>query len=218
MTTAKYYTPSGRCIQALDYAHRTEDGRPGIVPDSLTSVFYTVNKRPVRDGGGIIPDFTVEDEKVPNIINYLLYADMLIFDFATEWRNRHPEIATPMDFMLTDADYEDFKSFVKKKNFTYDRQSKKALQLLKETMEFEGYMENASEEFARLEEKLMPDLDLDLDKFRKEISLYLSAEIAKRYYYQKGELIQMLKNNKVLDKAYEVLGDYGLYKKTLSGK
>ena len=218
LTTAKYYTPSGRCIQALDYAHRTDDGRPGIVPDSLTSVFYTVNKRPVRDGGGITPDFTVEDEKMSNILYYLYYADMLIFDFATEWRNTHPEIATAMDFTLTDTDYEAFKTFVKNKDFKYDRHSKKVLQTLKETMEFEGYMENASEEFTRLEEKLMPDLDLDLNKFRKEIAQYLSAEIAKRYYYQKGELIQSLKNNKALDKAYEVLGNYELYKQTLSEK
>ena len=218
LTTAKYYTPSGRCIQALDYAHRMEDGRPGIVPDSLTSVFYTVNQRPVRDGGGITPDFTVEDEKTPNILYYLYFADMLIFDFATEWRNKHPEIATAMDFTLTDADYDAFKTFVKNKDFKYDRHSKKVLQTLKETMEFEGYMENASEEFARLEEKLMPNLDQDLDKFRKEITQYLTAEIAKRYYYQKGELIQSLKNNKVMDKACEVLGDEELYKQTLSGK
>ncbi len=217
LTTAKYYTPSGRCIQALDYAHRTEDGRPGVVPDSLTSVFYTANKRPVRDGGGIAPDFIIDEEKMPNII-YYLYADMLIFDFATEWRNTHPEIAPATDFTLTDADYDTFKTFVKNKDFKYDRQSDKVLQTLKEAMQFEGYMENASEEFAKLEEKLKPNLDQDLDKFKKEIGQLLSVEIVKRYYYQQGELIQSLKNNKSLDKACEVMDNHELYKQTLSGK
>ena len=215
VTMSKYYIPSGRCIQAIDYSHKNPDGSAARIPDSLTTVFNTSKGRLVRDGGGVRPDFEVEEAKVPTIMYYLV-ADMVAFDFATEWAQRHPSIGTIESFRLSDADYEEFKKFAKEKNFTYDRQSEKLLKNLKEVAGFEGYLDESSDEFKALEAKLTPNLDRDLDRFKDQITELLSAEIVKRYYYQKGELIQSLKKDKVLDKALEVLGNPSLYQTTLS--
>ena len=215
VTMSKYYIPSGRCIQAIDYSHKNPDGSAARIPDSLTTVFNTSKGRLVRDGGGVRPDFEVEEAKVPTIMYYLV-ADMVAFDFATEWAQRHPSIGTIESFRFSDADYEEFKKFAKEKNFTYDRQSKKLLKNLKEVAGFEGYLDESSDEFKALEAKLTPNLDRDLDRFKDQITELLSAEIVKRYYYQKGELIQSLKKDKVLDKALEVLGNPSLYQTTLS--
>lgn len=215
VTMSKYYIPSGRCIQAIDYSHKNPDGSAARIPDSLTTVFNTSKGRLVRDGGGVRPDFEVEEAKVPTIMYYLV-ADMVAFDFATEWAQRHPSIGTIESFRLSDADYEEFKKFAKDKNFTYDRQSEKLLKNLKEVAGFEGYLDESSDEFKALEAKLTPNLDRDLDRFKDQITELLSAEIVKRYYYQKGELIQSLKKDKVLDKALEVLGNPSLYQTTLS--
>lgn len=215
VTMSKYYIPSGRCIQAIDYSHKNPDGSAARIPDSLTTVFNTSKGRLVRDGGGVRPDFEVEEAKVPTIMYYLV-ADMVAFDFATEWAQRHPSIGPIESFRLSDADYEEFKKFAKDKNFTYDRQSEKLLKNLKEVAGFEGYLDESSDEFKALEAKLTPNLDRDLDRFKDQITELLSAEIVKRYYYQKGELIQSLKKDKVLDKALEVLGNPSLYQTTLS--
>lgn len=215
VTMSKYYIPSGRCIQAIDYSHKNPDGSAARIPDSLTTVFNTSKGRLVRDGGGVRPDFEVEEAKVPTIMYYLV-ADMVAFDFATEWAQRHPSIGTIESFRLSDADYEEFKKFAKEKNFTYDRQSEKLLKNLKEVAGFEGYLDESSDEFKALEAKLTPNLDRDLDRFKDQITELLSAEIVKRYFYQKGELIQSLKKDKVLDKALEVLGNPSLYQTTLS--
>ena len=215
VTMSKYYIPSGRCIQAIDYSHKNPDGSAARIPDSLTTVFNTSKGRLVRDGGGVRPDFEVEEPKVPTIMYYLV-ADMVAFDFATEWAQRHPSIGTIESFRFSDADYEEFKKFAKEKNFTYDRQSEKLLKNLKEVAGFEGYLDESSDEFKALEAKLTPNLDRDLDRFKDQITELLSAEIVKRYYYQKGELIQSLKKDKVLDKALEVLGNPSLYQTTLS--
>jgi len=217
VTTSKYYIPSGRCIQAIDYSHRNSDGSVATVPDSLTSVFYTSKGREVKDGGGITPDFVMEEKKTPGIIYYLM-SDYLLFDFATEYRQKHKTIAPVADFVITDEDYQQFKTFVKEKKFDYDRQSAKAMNVLKETMEFEGYMNVASAEFLALEEKLKPDLDRDLDLYKSDISKHLAQEIVKRYYYQKGEIIETLKNDADLEKAIKVLSDKTLYNKTLNDK
>lgn len=215
VTMSKYYIPSGRCIQAIDYSHKNPDGSAARIPDSLTTVFNTSKGRLVRDGGGVRPDFEVEEPKVPTIMYYLV-TDMVAFDFATEWAQRHPSIGPIESFRFSDADYEEFKKFAKDKNFTYDRQSEKLLKNLKEVASFEGYMDESSDEFKALEAKLTPNLDRDLDRFKDQITELLSAEIVKRYYYQKGELIQSLKKDKVLDKALEVLGNPSLYQTTLS--
>ncbi len=215
ITTSKYYIPSGRCVQAIDYAHRNEDGSVGRIPDSLTTVFHTAAGREVRDGGGVTPDIVVKQEKLPNILFYLVN-DNLIFDYATEYCLKHPTVAAPEQFEITDADYNDFKALVKKADFKYDQQSEKLLKNLKEMAEFEGYLTDASQEFEALEKKLTHNLDRDLDHFSKDIKNMIAIEIIKRYYYQRGSIIQQLKDDNDLKEAVKILGDSERYKKMLS--
>ena len=215
VTTSKYYIPSGRCIQAIDYAKKNADGSVARTPDSLTNVFHTVAGREVRDGGGIRPDIEIKEDKFPNIIFYLMNED-IIFDYATQYCWDHPTLASVDVFQLTDADYEDFKKLVKSRNFKYDRQSEKLLKTLKEMAEFEGYMEGASEEFKALEKKLNHNLDRDLDHFAKPIKEYISQEIITRYFYQRGAVMERLKDDKDLEKAVEVLGNSAEYTRILS--
>lgn len=204
ITTAKYYIPSGRCVQALDYSKRNADGSIARTPDSLTNVFYTEAGREVRDGGGIRPDKEVKLDKTPNILFYLVNEDM-IFDYATQYCIKHPTIGSVADFKLTDADYADFKQMLKKRNFTYDRQSESMLKNLKEMAEFEGYLEGAKEEFAALEKKLQHNLDLEIDRFEKDIKPLIAEEIVKRYYFERGAVQESLKDDVGLKKAIEVL-------------
>lgn len=215
ITTSKYYIPSGRCVQAIDYKHRNEDGSVGTIPDSLTRIFYTAAGRQVRDGGGILPDMVVKQDKLPNILFYLVRENM-VFNYATQYCLKHPTIASPEKFTLTDADYKDFKALVKKSNFKYDQQSEKILKTLKEAAQFEGYMTEASEEFKALEKKLSHNLDRDLDYFSKDIKSMIANEIIKRYYFQRGSIIQQLKNDDDLNTALKVLNDPAKYKEVLS--
>ncbi|MFR9166898.1 MAG: S41 family peptidase [Dysgonomonas sp.] len=216
VTTSKYYIPSGRCIQAIDYTHRNEDGSVGRIPDSLTTVFKTAIGREVRDGGGIIPDIALKDEKMPSLAYYLV-TQYIIFDFATEWTQKHNTILPVESFSLTDEDYNNFKEFVKaKKDFKYDMLSEKTLNSLKEIMEYEGYMDAAGDEYKALEAKLTPDLDRDLNTFKEDIMQMLSAEIAKRYYYKEGEIREALKTDKGVEEAIKVLTDTEKYKEILS--
>ncbi len=216
LTVAKYYTPSGRCIQALDYSHRNDDGSVSRVPDSLTNVFHTSAGRIVRDGGGIKPDVELEPEKFANNMLFYLITENLIFDYATDYCLAHETIAKPEEFTITDEDYEEFKSKVINSDFKYDRQSNKALESLKEISEFEGYTEVAKAEFEALEKKLSHDLNHDLEHFKKDIINYINIEIAKRYYYQIGGKIQQLKNDKELDETIEILNDKTRYKQILT--
>ena len=215
ITTAKYYIPSGRCVQAIDYSRRNADGSIARTPDSLTNVFHTAAGREVRDGGGIRPDIEVKMDKTPNIVFYLVNDDM-IFDYATQYVIKHPTIAKVEDFQLTDADYADFKEMLKKRNFSYDRQSEAMLKKLKEMADFEGYMENASEEFSALEKKLQHNLDLELDRFSKDIKPLIAEEILKRYYFEKGAVQESLKDDADLKKALEILQNSEEYKKVLA--
>ena len=215
VTTSKYYIPSGRCVQAIDYKHRNEDGSVGTIPDSLTSVFHTAAGREVRDGGGVTPDITIKQERLPNIVYYLLRDD-LIFDYATDYCLKHPTIASAEDFKLTDADYEEFKKKVKAADFKYDQQSEKILKTLKEAAEFEGYMSEASDEFKALEKKLNHNLDRDLDYFSKDIKEILALEIVKRYYYKRGAIIEQLKGDKGMEEAVKVLTSPERYKEILT--
>ena len=217
VTTSKYYIPSGRCIQAIDYKHRNEDGSVGRIPDSLTTVFHTAAGREVRDGGGVSPDKEVEAEKLPTLLFYLVNEN-LVFDYATDYCLKHPVIAPVEQFEITDTDYKEFKEKVKKADFKYDQQSEKALKQLKEIAEFEGYMDDASEEFKALEKKLNHNLDRDLDYFSKNIKQLLAMEIVKRYYYQPGVVKMQLKDDDDLKEALKVLGDLPEYKKVLTGK
>lgn len=215
ITTSKYYIPSGRCIQAIDYTHRNEDGSVGRIPDSLTTVFHTAAGREVRDGGGIRPDKEIKAEKMPNILYYLTIEN-LIFDYATNYCLAHPTIPEVDYFEISDKDYTEFKEHVKKTDFKYDQQSEKMLKSLKEIAEFEGYMDEASEEFKALEKKLTHNLDRDLDHFSKEIKELLANEIVKRYYYQRGAIQQQLKSDKWVKEAIELLTDTAAYNKILS--
>ncbi|MBW9199705.1 MULTISPECIES: S41 family peptidase [Bacteroides] len=215
VTTSKYYIPSGRCIQAIDYAKKNADGSVARIPDSLTHVFHTAAGREVRDGGGIRPDIEVKGDRIPNIVFYLMNDD-LIFDYATQYCWDHPALASVDAFKLTDQDYEDFKKLVKSRKFTYDRQSEKVLKNLKEVAEFEGYMDEAAEEFKALEKKLNHNLDRDLDVFAKPIKEYISQEIVTRYFYQRGAVMERLKDDDDLNKAIEVLTDTKQYDQILS--
>ena len=215
VTTSKYYIPSGRCVQAIDYQHRNEDGSVGRIPDSLTTVFHTAAGRIVRDGGGVTPDIVVEQEKLPNILFYLVN-DNLIFDYATQYCLKHDTIAPPEDFQITDADYADFIKLVKDSDFKYDQQTEKILENLKEMAEFEGYLKDASAEFDALEKKLQHNLEHDLTYFAKDIKPMIAIEIVKRYYYQRGGIIEQLKDDADLKKAIEILMDPVRYKAMLS--
>ena len=215
LTTSKYYIPSGRCVQAIDYKHRNEDGSVGTIPDSLTTVFHTAAGREVRDGGGVMPAIEVKQEKLPNILFYLV-RDNLIFDYATQYCLKHPSIPSPQEFKVTDADYNDFKAMVKKADFKYDQQSEKIMKTLKEAAKFEGYLDEASEEIKALEKKLTHNLDRDLDYFSKDIRSMIADEIIKRYYYTRGGIIQQLKDDDGLQAALKILADPVKYKETLS--
>lgn len=212
VTTSKYYIPSGRCIQAIDYTHRNEDGSVGRIPDSLTTVFKTAIGREVRDGGGVTPDIKLEEIKIPSITYYLLN-QYLVNDWVTDWAIKNPKIAPIDQFSISDADYESFKALVKsKKDFKYDQLSEKRLKTLKDVMDFEGYSKTASEEYKALEAKLVPNLDRDLDNFKDDIKKLLNMEIAKRYYFQKGERIESLKTDKDVEQAIELLNNKEQYK------
>lgn len=215
ITTSKYYIPSGRCVQAINYQNRNEDGSIARIPDSLTTVFHTAAGREVRDGGGISPDRVVKQERIPNIIYYMIN-DNLIFDYATQFCLKHPTIASAEEFTLSDTDYNDFKELVRAADFKYDQQSEKILKSLKEASDFEGYLEGASEEFKALEKKLNHNLDRDLDHFAKDIKSIISYEIIKRYYFQRGAIIEQLKDDNDLKEALKVLNDPEKYKEILS--
>ncbi len=215
LTTSKYYIPSGRCVQAIDYSHRNEDGSVGRIPDSLTNVFYTRAGREVRDGGGIKPDIEVKTEEVPNIVYYLAN-DFVIFDYVTEYCLKHSSIAPAEQFSLTDEDFEQFKAMVAKRDFKYDQQTERMLKNLKELAQFEGYLEDASEEFEALEGKLQHNLERDLDFAKPQIKPLIEDEILKRYYYQKGTIISQLKDDPDLKAAVEVLKDRARYDEMLS--
>lgn len=217
ITTSKYYIPSGRCIQALDYSHRNPDGTVAKTPDSLTNVFKTRNGREVRDGGGITPDFTITYDK-SGTIGYYLITENIVFNFVTEWVQKHKSIASPQEFSLSETDYNEFKQYIKSKDFKYDQMSIRNLESLKRIMEFEGYYDNSANEYKALEEKLSPNLDRDLELFKKDIKEMIEAEIIQRYYYKEGTLLYQLRDDKALIKAKEILNDQKLYESTLLPK
>ena len=217
LTTAKYYIPSGRCIQAIDYAKRADDGSLSKIPDSLRHEFKTANGRVVKDGGGIEPDFEVKNEMSLNIA-YQLWAKNLIFDYATVYCSENKRIAEPESFSIIDKDFEAFKSFVKGTDFKYELRTSGRLEWLLDIAKEEGYGERAKDEFAALKKKLTPDIDADMDLFKKDIVDMINGEILKRMYYQKGYVRHTLVSDPVLKKALSVLNDKELYTKTLTSK
>ena len=217
LTTGKYYTPSGRCVQAIDYARRAEDGSVERIPDSLTTEYRTVAGRSVRDGGGITPDVPLQPDSLPNILFYLANSDVL-FDFATDYTRLHPTMPPVAEFVVTDSLYTAFLAAVKASDFTYDRQSERALAALKELARFEGYAESASAEFAALEKKLTHDIDHDFRYFEPRIKELLADELVSRYYYQRGSIEQTLKADSTVIRAYRLLADEPAYRAVLSGE
>tara|TARA_R110001583_G_scaffold123940_1_gene275388 strand:- start:80 stop:1732 length:1653 start_codon:yes stop_codon:yes gene_type:complete len=214
VTTAKYYIPSGRCIQALDYSHRNKDGSVGKVPDTLISEFKTKNGRKVLDGGGVLPDVKVEIELFSSL-SIGLIRKYKVFDYATLFANKHAEIADAESFELSDKDYEDFKQFLKTEKFEYESESTEILEALKKAAKEEKYFSIAKAEFDNITAKLTPNLDRDLKMFEKEIKTLLTHEIVKRYHYQIGGILYALRDDKVLKEAVSTLKDQKKYQEIL---
>ncbi|HPR84866.1 MAG TPA: S41 family peptidase, partial [Prolixibacteraceae bacterium] len=204
ITTAKYYIPSGRCIQALDYSHRNADGSVGIVPDSLISKFETKKGRIVFNGGGVAPDVAVDDETLSNLATNLI-TNSVIFDYATVFNSKTDKIATPEEFEITPEIYADFSKYVKDQNFKYESKTEEQLDNLLDVAKKEKYYDISKDEFEQLKQKLGHNLDQDLQHFKKEISDLLSDEIVSRYYYQKGAIKASLREDSDIKKATEIL-------------
>ncbi|MFH0761479.1 MAG: S41 family peptidase [Bacteroidota bacterium] len=217
LTTAKYYIPSGRCIQALDYANRRPDGSVGHIPDSLISEFRTRNGRIVKDGGGIIPDILVDQQQLSRMASNLIYSNLL-FDYATKFQNTHPQIPKPTGFTLTDEVYAEFRNFLTAQNFTYETASENALQSLIRSAKAEKYYESAEPLITELEKNLSHNLDKDLNILKPEISMLLADEIIGRYYYQKGRIEYMLRDDDGLSGAVVILKNPSEYRKVLGIK
>ncbi len=214
VTVAKYYTPSGRLIQALDYAHRNEDGSVSRIPDSLTHEYKTLHGRTIRDGGGLVPDSTIDWGKVNRLV-YNVVRDNWSFDYATRFAAEHPTIAPATEFVVTDEIYDDFKKSIDPKRFKYDRVMEEAMKQLREIATDEGYMgEETTAAFDSLQKLLIHDLDRDLNTHRDEITDYLGSEIVSRYYYDKGKTAYALRTDKALKAAQEIM-DSDLYDKIL---
>lgn len=210
VTTAKYYIPSGRCIQALDYAHRNEDGSVGHIPDSLISEFTTKKGRKVYDGGGVVPDLKIEPDQLSNL-SISLITKFMVFDFATKYSNENESIPAPEEFVVTDAVYNQFKDFVKENNFEYDSESIEIFEELKKSAKEEKYYQLAEKEIAALQAKLEPNLDKDLTEFNEEIRELLEDEIVSRYYYQKGSIRAAINDDRGIRKAIEALDSQTAY-------
>ena len=220
LTTSKYYIPSGRCIQAINYKH-SNGGYTEHVPDSLTKVFYTSRGREVRDGGGIMPDVEVKADSVPNIAYYLAGvrdSNELLLNYQLDYIASHPVIAQPEQFDITDAEYEDFKQRVLKADFKYDRESEKYLKTLVKLAKFEGYYDEAKTEFDNLEKKLSHNVAKDLDFNKETIKKLIANGIVPAYYYQKGNIQYALSSDKQIKEAMALLADGKRYKALLQPK
>ena len=215
ITVAKYYIPSGRCIQAIDYSHRDEEGHAYKVPDSLISEFTTKSGRKVYDGGGIDPDVTIEPQKF-NSITQALFTEFIIFDYANKFRREHDKIDDPEKFEITDDIYNDFIKFVDSRNFDYTTESEIAVNTLKKITEKEHYLNSVTPELEALEKKLMHNKSEDIITHRDEISEILKIEIATRYYYQKGKIKASLSNDPEIKKAIVLIGNQQEYNNILS--
>jgi len=209
LTTAKYYIPSGRCIQAINYKHGN-GGTTEQVPDSLTKLFHTANGRPVRDGGGILPDVVVKADSLPNIAFYLAGirdSNELLLNYQLDYIAKHPTIAQPEDFTLTDAEYNEFKQRVLNSKFTYDRESEKFLKELVKLAKFEGYYDDAKTEFDALEKKLSHNIAKDLDINKDAVKRLIIDGIIPTYYFQKGRIRHSLVDDKQMKEALKLLAD-----------
>ncbi len=213
LTTNKYYIPSGRCIQKINYKH-TATGGEEVVADSLTRAFKTLHGRTVRDGGGIMPDIKVEADSMPNITYYLAAvrdSNELVNSWEEKYIAAHPTITKPANFQLTDADFNDFKQTVLASSFKYDPMSDKQLNELEKLAKFEGYYEDAKPEFEALRKKLHHNLAKDLDLAKESIMQVLTNDIVTAYYFQRGAVENMLRTDKQVKAAFDLLADKTKY-------
>ncbi len=218
VTISKYYIPSGRCIQAIDYSDKTEGKKHKKVADSTAVAFKTKNGRIVYDRGGIEPDIVVPNPKSVPIIGSL-YQKYFFFDFANKYFKKHPTIPSAKQFAITDEIYNDFVAFVKQSaDHEYTTQSEKLLTALKDATEEEQYFEAIKEDYRKLHQKLLTEKEHDLIKYKKEISFILRSEIVSRYYYQKGQIEVVLSDDPELQKAIELLHNTKQYKAILKTK
>ncbi|MEI6814980.1 MAG: S41 family peptidase [Bacteroidota bacterium] len=217
VTTAKYYIPSGRCIQALDYSHRNEDGSVGHVPDSLITSFKTLkSKRTVYNGGGITPDVKMEPVKLSPIAQSLVNK-MLIFDYATKYARLHPTIDSAIKFEVTDADFNDFLTFLADKDYDYTTKSETKYDELKEASTKDKYFDDAKAEFDALKNKIKHNKTVDIQKNKEELMLLMKEDIVSRYYYQNGRIEATLHSDPEIKRAIEILKDSNLYSSILAG-
>ena len=217
VTTAKYYTPSGRCIQALDYTHRNEDGSVGKIADSLQTKFKTKNGRDVFDGGGVDPDIKLEAKESLKIIETMIMKSYT-FDYATLYVSKHPSIANANDFKLSDEDYNDFLKWLDGKDISYKTKTEETLLQLKEMAQKENYYEGVKQDFDVLQKAIMSDKKADLMKNKNAIKRHLQDEIITRYYFSKGRLQNQLKEDEEVVEAIRVLSDNEKYNKILNNK
>lgn len=215
LTIAKYYTNSGRCVQRLEYYDKDAGTKAKDVPDSLIKIFKTVNGRDVIDGRGIMPDIELKEKEYSRLTAMLSYNN-LFFNYATDYYYKHPTIAEPGSFKLSDADYENFKQMAIKDTFDYSTASEEMLKKMRKTAEEEGYYSDLVKEYELLMEKVTPSKERDLEKFKEEIISILEGEIITRYYYQKGRAKDSFKNDIVLNKGIEILQNQSEYNKILS--
>ena len=215
LTVAKYYIPSGRCIQALDYSNRNEDGSVGKIADSLSTEFRTKNNRKVYDGGGITPDLVTESE-VSSKILLSLFRERLFFDYATEYRLKNENILSAKDFKINDEKFLDFKNFLSDKEYEYETDTEKAYKKLKKVAEEENYFESMKNNFDLLVTKIDDAKSDDLEKNKDFVKEILANEIVSRYYYQKGRIQSSLNYDKDILEAITVLSDSTKYKQILS--
>ena len=217
LTTSKYYIPSGRCIQAVNYKH-VNGGYMEHVPDSLTKVFYTANGREVRDGGGIMPDIEVKPDSMTNLVYSIVAlrdSNEVLLNYELDYIASHSSIAPAEDFEITDADYDEFKARMLKSGFKYDQATEKYLENLEKLAKLEGYYDETQEEFANLRKKLQHNLEKDLEFNRETLKKYISNDIIPAYYFQKGAIINALRGDKQMDEALRLLNAPDEYRSIL---
>lgn len=216
MTIAKYYTPSGRCIQRIDYGQRDARGRANEVPDSLITAFETRNGRVVNDGAGIMPDIEVEEDKASDLLNTLL-RENIVFDYATKYYFQHDSIDRPEVFQLSDSEYDGFVKYALGHEFEYRTSSTEMMKELKSVIEEDEFWGEVATEYEHLSAKLERNREEDMYKFRKEIQIILENEIVGRYYYSKGRIQAYMEHDPDVEKALEVLNNKSYYSSVLDG-
>jgi len=214
LTSAKYYIPSGRCIQAVDFSHRNEDGSVGVIPDSLIKTFYTKNGRPVKNGGGIIPD-VYEQPDVFSQFSSEIYVQNMVFDFATGYYWSHPVPATTSGIKITESDYADFSKFLKDKNFSYKSTSESALSAFVDEAKKSGIYDANKESIEKIQKSLDHKLDNDLKTYQNEVTGLIESELAGRYFYDYGAIEYGIASDTQLKKALNIIEDKELYSSTL---